>query len=225
MEKAIVRLVNAKDLADMRALVKTFPDLMPSGAEEIDWRAGFRQQSSTGREAVSRIGRAQVKLRAAWKLPHGVLRRTLLTEIAGTDIMRALGKSLDAFYSVVGAPPRMLKSGELIFPPALLPRQAAKVRALEPALLTRQKFFFLLLTAHDAAPKMRVCHNSECPHPFYLRTEGGKQFCSKTCAAPALRAAKLKWWNRHKRDLLAKRQAASKRARRREKSNRREKRK
>jgi len=229
LEKAIVRLANAKDLGDMRALVNAFPDLMPPSADKIDWTAKFNQQPKSASEALKRIGRAQLKLRAAWKVPHGVFRRILLIELAGADIVRALDHPLDTFHSVVGAPPERISTGELIFPPALLPRHEAKLRGLEPALLSRQRFFFLLAAALDAAPKMRMCHNPECPHPFYLRSEGGKKFCSKACATPSQRAHKLKWWNQHKKELLAIRRAEyrkrSRRASRRIKSQRREKRK
>ncbi len=220
LQRAVVRLANARELADLRALVKSFPDLMPPGMERVNWQAPLGAQDRAARAALERMVRVQLKLRAAWKLPHGMLREQLLIELAGDYIGRALKPALDTFVLTAGV------FEKHNFP--LLPQHNEKVREIEGALRQRHAFVFVLTAALRAAPKMRICGNLECPHPFYLRSEGGKRFCSRACAAPSQRAAKLKWWNAHKAERLARRRAEyrkrSKRAPRRKKSNRREKR-
>jgi len=218
--KALVRLVNARDTADLRSVVKGFPDLMPPGAGKIDWKAGLNEQDETARSALMQIGLAQSKLRAAWKLPDGAFRKCILIELAGDSVRRYFGSGLTRFVSITG------QFEERHFPPSRQYLDAA--REMDSVILQAPKFLFVMLAALHAAPEMRVCQKLGCPHPFYLRSEGGKQFCSPACAKPARDNAKLRWWNAHKEELLARRRAERKRrkrASRRKKSVRREKRK
>lgn len=48
------------------------------------------------------------------------------------------------------------------------------------------------------ADRMGRCINPECPAPFFLGKDShGRTFCSSSCAGPAKRLAKLKWWRQN----------------------------
>jgi hypothetical protein len=79
-------------------------------------------------------------------------------------------------------------------------------------------FLQVLYRAWEIAPKMRLCRNRACEHPFFIAGRKTQKYCSNPCAAPAKRAAKLRWWVRvgNKR----RRKAAKARRRRTAKSKR-----
>jgi hypothetical protein len=43
------------------------------------------------------------------------------------------------------------------------------------------------------------CPNPGCPAPYFIGVKKGQKYCSGVCAAPAQRAAKLRWWHAHPR--------------------------
>jgi hypothetical protein len=49
---------------------------------------------------------------------------------------------------------------------------------------------------------MLHCANPLCDTPYFLRPEKSKRqdYCSPECADPARKAAKLKWWNEHRKN-------------------------
>lgn len=204
--KVLVRLVNAREDADLRSIVKASLDLMPPGAEKIDWKAALSEQGETARAALMQIALAQSKLRAAWKLPHGAFQKFILIELAGDCIRRHFGPALERVTLITG------QFEDPHFHPSLRSTDAA--RKVNSELLRGPQFPFMIFAALHAAPQMRVCHYRGCPHPFYLRSEGGKQFCSKACAKPTSDNAKLRWWNAHKKELLAQRREKRKRSKR-----------
>jgi hypothetical protein len=77
-------------------------------------------------------------------------------------------------------------------------------------------FALALLHAMHLVRRMAYCANPGCEAPYFLSARN--KFCSKMCAAPAQKAHKLGWWNKHKVEELAKRAKA--RAKRRKKSQR-----
>lgn len=50
---------------------------------------------------------------------------------------------------------------------------------------------------------MLYCGNPLCPAPYFLRAEKVKKqkYCSPECANPARRAAKLRWWNKARKNV------------------------
>jgi len=52
---------------------------------------------------------------------------------------------------------------------------------------------------------LRICGNPECPARYFVADRRDQKYCSDTCAAPAKREAKLRWWDHHKHVLLHKR--------------------
>jgi hypothetical protein len=182
LEKVIVRLVNCRTASDRAALRQGFPDLMPKDRDDID----------------DILMRAWAGLRIAWN-HGGFLRRVVLLNMAGRYF---LADPLLLVTTPLGeAKPKNWEDY-----PRYIQEREGNLRKLEESFL-EDGFFRVLCQAIDSGGQMRVCQNPRCPHPYYLRSEGGKQFCSKQCAAPSQRAAKLKWWDAHKRNILAARRA------------------
>ena len=50
------------------------------------------------------------------------------------------------------------------------------------------------------------CANPDCAAPYFFARRNQK-FCSPECSLPALRAAKRRWWHKHKRKTKPRRQA------------------
>jgi hypothetical protein len=46
--------------------------------------------------------------------------------------------------------------------------------------------------------KIRRCPNSTCPAPYFFATKRAQKFCSASCAEPAQREAKRRWWNENR---------------------------
>jgi hypothetical protein len=54
-----------------------------------------------------------------------------------------------------------------------------------------------------SADRLRCCRNNRCAAPYFVALRRDQLYCSSECAAPAKRAAKLKWWRReHASDRL-----------------------
>jgi hypothetical protein len=53
-----------------------------------------------------------------------------------------------------------------------------------------------LLFQHLKGRTLR-CHNSECVAPYFFAVRQSQKYCSETCAAPAQREFKRKWWAEH----------------------------
>ena len=216
LEKVIVRLANERTGGGLRHLCAAFPDLMPVGWKEIVWDNLDTAQRSFAFRYLSRASR---ELRVAWRVREGVLRRVILLYLAGGY----QGERFEKLTHLMSALPRLMDAQRDPL------RQIVANLADKEAEFSQDGFFQVLLQALYSAHKMRVCQNRECPHPYYLRSEGGKRFCSKACAAPSQRAHKLDWWNRHREALLAKKRAKYRKRKKRiswrKKSQRREKRK
>jgi len=45
------------------------------------------------------------------------------------------------------------------------------------------------------ADRLHVCKNSGCAGPYFIASRRDQKFCTKECALPSQRAAKLKWWH------------------------------
>ena len=45
------------------------------------------------------------------------------------------------------------------------------------------------------ADYLNVCRSRDCPAPYFISGRKDQKYCSPECAAPAKRAAKLKWWH------------------------------
>lgn len=56
----------------------------------------------------------------------------------------------------------------------------------------------LALGCIEYADKMRYCQNPDCPAPYFIASRKDQLYCGDDCAAPAKRAAKLKWWNENR---------------------------
>jgi hypothetical protein len=193
LEKLIVRLVNAREPSDRAALRRAFPDLMPTNREDVD----------------DFLMRTHVRLWVAW-LHDGFLRRIALLNMAGNYFLE------DPLSLLVHAhvPTVNVRTFEDFV------RVSDKYMQELEDYLANDGFFRVLLQAYESRHKMRLCQNPKCSHPYYLRSEGGKQFCSKACAQPSQLAAKRKWWDAHKEEILAARRKATKRASRQRKSQR-----
>jgi hypothetical protein len=46
----------------------------------------------------------------------------------------------------------------------------------------------------------KVCENDACPARYYFASRRSQKYCTDHCAAPAKRAAKLRWWNENRRE-------------------------
>jgi hypothetical protein len=88
-------------------------------------------------------------------------------------------------------------------PPEPIPvsfRQAVELTAQsEPSNLSP-----LEIIGFDFLPKLirraRRCANPSCQVlPYFLAEKNSRKFCSETCSIPAQRAAKLRWWNKHRK--------------------------
>jgi hypothetical protein len=79
---------------------------------------------------------------------------------------------------------------------------------LEFADTPHDPFLQALHRALETATMMRLCHNRDCRHPFFVATKRTHKYCTQECAKPAKRAAKLRWWRKHgkKRRLKQSRQ-------------------
>ncbi len=191
LEKAIARLANARTPAAIESVRKAFPDLLSADLE--------------------RIRETSLALRGAWNLDYPHLRRVVLLDQVGRDFREKHGSGLAALMGAFRH--RFRRRIETTHGVESDGRYHSMAELHAPMLenweneLSQDGLFRLLMEAHDSRHKMRVCDNPHCPHPYYLRSEGGKMFCSKACAAPSQRAHKLKWWNHHKKELLARRRA------------------
>ena len=55
----------------------------------------------------------------------------------------------------------------------------------------------------QVADRLRYCRNKQCANPYFVAVRRDQLYCSRDCAAPAKRKAKLKWWRReHAHDRL-----------------------
>lgn len=48
-------------------------------------------------------------------------------------------------------------------------------------------------------PLAKLCVNRFCSTPYFLAARASQLYCTDECAAPAKKAAKLKWWNENRR--------------------------
>lgn len=202
LKKAVVRLANCANDADFVSFQKAFPDLFPRDV------AGLRPRPA------ERIRNASLGVRAAWRVPDGSLRRAVLAYQVGTyysDIVGLIAQTgnLPPVFRVWPRPGEPGKEKCTTFA-----EHSAGPLQMWQERVSLDNFFRVLVQALDSRHAMRLCANPECPHPFYLRSEGGKRFCSKACAGPSTRNRKLEWWNAHKKELLARRKAERKRRKR-----------
>jgi hypothetical protein len=56
------------------------------------------------------------------------------------------------------------------------------------------------------ADKACYCRNPECPAPYFFTKRKNQRYCSESCAAPAQRDMKRKWWAEHGEEWRAARQ-------------------
>jgi hypothetical protein len=56
----------------------------------------------------------------------------------------------------------------------------------------------LALACIRHADSFGFCRNPECPAPHFFPRRRDQRYCSAVCAGPAKRAAKLRWWHKHK---------------------------
>lgn len=59
------------------------------------------------------------------------------------------------------------------------------------------KFLMVLLYALKHVHLLRYCANPDCKEPYFVGKRTSQIFCSESCAQPAQRDAKLKWWREH----------------------------
>jgi len=64
--------------------------------------------------------------------------------------------------------------------------------------LNRYAYALVLLRALHIADRMRCCVNKTCPAPYFIAKLRSQKYCGADCAAPALRASKLKWWTENR---------------------------
>jgi hypothetical protein len=57
-------------------------------------------------------------------------------------------------------------------------------------------FLEALLHAIRKAHLLGFCRNPECSHRFFIARRINQPYCSRACARPALREAKMRWWNK-----------------------------
>jgi len=57
----------------------------------------------------------------------------------------------------------------------------------------------LALACIRHADRFGFCRNPECPAPYFFARRRDQRYCSAVCAGPAKKAAKLRWWHKHKR--------------------------
>lgn len=56
-----------------------------------------------------------------------------------------------------------------------------------------------LAMAYDQyAGKLRYCANPDCPAPYFIAKRKDQLYCENVCAAPAKRAAQVRYWHRVK---------------------------
>jgi hypothetical protein len=61
-----------------------------------------------------------------------------------------------------------------------------------------------------ASNMLAVCENPDCPAPFFVAVKAVQRYCSSSCAAPAKRAAKMRWWRRNRsRNAIVQRRSGS----------------
>ena len=56
----------------------------------------------------------------------------------------------------------------------------------------------LVLACLRLADSFGFCRNPGCPAPYFFFSRRDQLYCSTTCAWPAKKAAKLKWWHEHR---------------------------
>jgi len=101
---------------------------------------------------------------------------------------------------------RLVRSVEDVPVPPLLPilpatfREAAEFTAQsEPSILSP-----LEMVGFDFLPKLirraKRCANPDCRiTPYFFANKNSRKFCSDRCSIPTQRAAKLRWWNKHRK--------------------------
>jgi hypothetical protein len=57
----------------------------------------------------------------------------------------------------------------------------------------------LVLACVRHSDRFGICGNDRCAAPYFFRRRRDQLFCSQDCAWPAKKAAKLRWWNKHRR--------------------------
>jgi hypothetical protein len=48
------------------------------------------------------------------------------------------------------------------------------------------------------ADHLAMCRNVDCPAPYFIASRRDQKFCTDVCALPAKKAAKLRWWHKHR---------------------------
>jgi hypothetical protein len=56
----------------------------------------------------------------------------------------------------------------------------------------------LTLACIRHADRFGFCRNPRCPAPYFFIRRRDQRYCSADCAGPAKKAAKLRWWHKHK---------------------------
>jgi hypothetical protein len=51
----------------------------------------------------------------------------------------------------------------------------------------------------NLSKRAKHCINPDCVAPYFLSEKKGQKYCSDACCVPALRAAKLRWWDTNRK--------------------------
>lgn len=92
--------------------------------------------------------------------------------------------------------PRAVRSLQVDTPDDLHLAFAIRLAALEVPLTPFEAAMFHLQT--HLADKIRRCPNPTCPAPYFFAVKRAQKFCSTSCAEPAQREAKRRWWNENR---------------------------
>jgi hypothetical protein len=147
----------------------------------------------------------QVNLQRAWSGECAETRNEALKQLIALYSATAFAnrEDLDAYAGVpeLARPRLVLDAGNY----------QAHVRRLAsgepPRRPLKDGFLDALYRAYEIAPKMRRCGNPKCQRPFFIARRRSDRFCSKACGLPSKRQSKLKWWEKHKKEILAQRRA------------------
>ena len=60
---------------------------------------------------------------------------------------------------------------------------------------------FLYLSILANRPRLRKCAGADCIAPFFFSQHGPQKYCSDECSESAVRAAKLKWWDKNRKTV------------------------
>lgn len=224
---ALMRLANAPDFAALSPVARSFRDLMPGRAGRLSKEEWQRQISAHVRvrawheekEALERkLGVGSARAHEGPRVPRSTQVFDdcyLLEDVAGW--IRGAWREADPYLrrlrvvALLGYYVTLRLSPVSRMPESGWEAELHKQRVDE---MYHDRFFKLLDHAVACAPKMRICENPDCQQPLYLRSDGGKRFCSKGCQGPTQREYKRRWWERNKGRKLAERKAERKKARR-----------